>query len=116
MDDDPLVLRTMSNLLGKAGYVVQAYQNSRDAVEAAAMEDFDLIIADIRMPEIDGFQAIRYIREIRSERGKQGIPEIFVTGYAKDYQGEVNQLSPHAIIHKPFDLQEFLKVVQEALK
>lgn len=116
MDDDTLVLTTLTRVLEKAGYAVRAFQKAKDAFQEALMEDFDLIITDIRMPEIDGIQAIRYIREVRQEKGKSQPPEIFITGYAKDYEDSAKNLNPHAFIHKPFNLPEFLDVVRQALE
>jgi len=110
-----MVLSTIKRLLEKAGHVVSAFQNPKEAIEATLMEDFDLIIADIRMPEIDGVQAVRYMRQIREDKNKPDIPEIFITGYAEDDAKSARALNPYAVHFKPFDLNEFLKIVNEAL-
>ena len=115
IDDDRLVLDAVTHLLEKSGHAVRAFQNPLEAVQETMMEDFDLIITDIRMPHIDGFQTIRYVREVRREQGKSQVPEIFITGYAQDYEEEARKLHPHAIIHKPFNLQEFIDVVNSAI-
>lgn len=115
IDDDPLVLQTISKLLERQGYLVRAFQNPKEAIQEAAMEDFDLVITDIRMPQLDGFQTIRYIREVRQEKGAQGPREIFITGYAEDYETRAKEMNPHAIIHKPFNLEEFVAVIRSAL-
>jgi len=116
IDDDNLVLTTLSKLLENAGHQVSAFTSAKAAIDAASMEDFDLVITDIRMPEVDGIQVIRYIREIRSSKGKPAMREILMTGYAQEYEDKAKQLSPHAFVHKPFDLNEFLGVVEEAFK
>ena len=115
MDDDALVLQTLTRLLEKEGYAVQAFQDPREAVQAAVCDNFDLVIADIRMPHLDGFQALRYIREVRSQNKKEIPPEILITGYAKEYQEEMKKAKPHAVVFKPFDLREFIQVVRQAL-
>ena len=115
IDDDKLVLDTIAHLLETSGHLVRAFQNPLDAVQESMMEDFDLVITDIRMPHISGFQAIRYIREVRREQGKAKTPEIFITGYAKDYEEEAKQFNPHAVIYKPFHLEEFINIVNDAL-
>lgn len=116
IDDDKTVLDTISHLLERLGHMVCAFQNAKDAIQETMLEDFDLIISDIRMPKIDGIQAIRYIREIRQQQGKSQIPEILITGYAEDYAEEMTKLKPHAIIHKPFDLDEFIKVISSKIE
>jgi CheY-like chemotaxis protein len=114
IDDDSLVLATLLRLLERAGYAVQAFQKTAAAIQASMMEEFDLVITDIRMPEIDGIQAIRYIREVRQKNNWQQAPEIFITGYAQDYEPSARALHPHAFIHKPFDSGEVREVVRKA--
>ena len=115
IDDDPLVLNTVTRLLEKSGHQVSAFQNPKEAIQEAMMDDFDLVISDIRMPEVNGLQAIRYMREMRSQQGKNQIPEIFITGYASDYGEEAEKLKPRAIVHKPFEIADFITVVNNAL-
>ncbi len=115
IDDDPLVLRSLSKLLEKAGYVVHAFQDSRDAIREASMEEFDLVVTDIRMPHVDGIQAIRYIREIRTEQGNPAAPEIVIRGYAKEHQEELGGLKPAGFLYKPFPPKEFLEIISQAL-
>ncbi len=116
IDDDSLVLSTVTRLLEKSGHKVSAFQNAKEAMQEAMMDDFDLVISDIRMPEINGLQAIRYMREMRSQQGKDQIPEIFITGYAADYGEEAEKLKPRAIVHKPFNLADFITVVNDAIE
>ena len=113
IDDDPIVLKSLSKLLEKNGYLVQAFQDPREAVEQALIEDFDLVVTDVRMPHIDGVQAIRYIREVRSQKAMPAIPEVVITGYAKEEA--VEELNVAGFLHKPFDQKEFLEVIAEAL-
>ena len=67
-------------ILTKAGYQVEVADNGQEAVEKyiSAPEDFDLILMDIQMPEKDGFQATRMIRE----RGYKTIPIVALTAHA----------------------------------
>ena len=62
IDDDSLVLTTVTRLLEKSGHKVSAFQNAREAIQEAMMDDFDLVISDIRMPEINGTMACAYGR------------------------------------------------------
>ncbi len=110
IDDDPLVLNTVTRLLEKSGHIVSAFQNPKEAIQEAMMDDFDLVISDIRTPEVNGLQAIRYMREMRSQQGKDQIPEIFITGYAAEYGEDAQKLKPRAIVHKPFNLVDFIEV------
>lgn len=116
IDDDALVLRTLSRLLEKNGYTVEMTNNGREGIEKAAVRRFDLIICDIRMPEIDGFATIRTIKE-NVELGKGvNCPVILLTGYVSEEAPiETIKLSVQDYILKPFDLNELLMSVRKCI-
>jgi CheY-like chemotaxis protein len=114
IDDDELVLKTLARALERAGYAVLAFQDPREAVRQAALEEFDLVITDIRMPHIDGFQALRYVRELRSSKNQPAVPEIIITGYAEETLKSAGEGREPAVIFKPIDLNQFLSVVKSA--
>lgn len=116
IDDDALVLQSLARLLEKSGYVVKAVKSAKEAIDASLMEEFDLVITDIRMPEVDGIQALRYLREVRRDKGQAQAPEILITGYAKEYEEPAKHIGAYAMVHKPFQLEEFLGVVKKALE
>ena len=65
VDDDPFVLESFSNRLKDEGFDVVAVNKGADAISAAASErNFDVIIADIRMPDIDGIQTLAQVKQI----------------------------------------------------
>ena len=78
-------------------------------------DDFDLVVTDIRMPNVDGYEAIRYIREIRSKSQKDAIKEIMITGYAEDLEEARSKVNPHAMVFKPFGAKEFVEIVNRVL-
>jgi 3-oxoacyl-[acyl-carrier-protein] synthase II len=112
IDDDPSVLKSLERLFKKEGYEVTCVSNGKEALEWIEKRDFDLVIADIRMPDLDGVETTKRIKEIRRNQSKPDIPVVFITGFsdviaidrAKQY-GEV--------VLKPFDLEEFLNRVKQ---
>ncbi|MFH0959950.1 MAG: response regulator, partial [Pseudomonadota bacterium] len=62
-EDNPVNQKLMLLMLNKMGHSVLAVTNGRKAVEAANTQEFDLILMDVQMPEMDGFQATALIRE-----------------------------------------------------
>ncbi len=76
-DDDAGIQLTLSALLEQKGYVVTAVGNGVEAVAALSGNDFNIVLLDIRMPQMDGFEACKSIREL--ENGKN-VPILMLTG------------------------------------
>ncbi len=114
IDDENLVTDSIKRLLKKHGYNVTIANSGKDAIEIAKIKEsgFDLIIADIRMPEMDGIETIKRIREIV----KTPVPEILITGYASEENfKEAQNLKVAYYIYKPFDVHNFMEVVRRNL-
>jgi two-component system sensor histidine kinase/response regulator len=80
--EDNLVNQTLVvRLLEKYGYVVEVAHNGREALDKLKRESFDLVLMDVQMPEMDGFEATAAIRELEKTTGSQ-IPIIAMTAYA----------------------------------
>jgi EAL domain-containing protein (putative c-di-GMP-specific phosphodiesterase class I) len=75
VDDDPTVLRSLGRVLKSRGYIVSTTSSGPEAVQMVTKTDFDVILSDIAMPEMDG---ITLLREIRSH--DLHVPVILVTG------------------------------------
>lgn len=115
IDDDPLLLRSVEAVLKRQSYDCRACSNAHVAIEKAKVEDFDLIISDIRMPGKNGVEAMEEIRELfRSGAKKKDTPIIFITGYADD-SITLNAEGLGEVIMKPFDLNRFLMTIREYL-
>lgn len=117
IDDEELIIRSLSRLLEKNGYEVFIAKNGQDALVMNEEESFDLIIADIRMPGMDGVETARSISENLKKRNLKKIPVIFITGYAdKEIEQKAKKLNPVAYIYKPFDIAEFTDKIRGILK
>ena len=79
-DDNPVNQKLVSRVLEKLGHVAATVNNGREAVEAASTGDFDVILMDIEMPEVDGFEATALIRA--TERSRQRVSIIAMTAHA----------------------------------
>lgn len=117
IDDEELIIRSLSKLLEKNGYTVFVAKNGGDALVMVEEENFDLIIADIRMPGMNGVEAVHSINEILKKQNIKRAPVIFITGYADEkIEKMVEELNPVAYIYKPFDIAELVEKVRETLK
>src|SRR5260221_11164640 len=74
VDDEPGLRQSLGLLLTDAGYTVTAEQDGRRALDRATAEPFDLILCDVRMPEMDG---LTFVRNYRQRGG--GAPRIVIS-------------------------------------
>ena len=117
IDDEELIIKSLKKLLEKNGFMVFVAKNGQDALIMAEEEDFDLIVADIRMPGINGIETIQSIYEKLQEKNLKKIPAIFITGYAdEEMRQKARALKPVAYIYKPFDISELVDKIGEVLK
>lgn len=116
IDDEELVVESIKRLLKREGYGVTIAASGKEALEKIKDTAFDLIVSDIRMPEIDGIEIVKNIREYLKREGKKPVPEILITGYASDESfKQALELKVADYIYKPFDITEFVKVVKKNL-
>lgn len=102
IDDDGMVTKSLCGLLGKSGFSTDSSENGADAIELVKDTHIDLIIADIRLPGINGVETVKKIKEILKSKHKREVPVIFITGYA---DAEINAEAEAVgdLILKPFD-------------
>ena len=113
IDDEELVIESLRKLLNKKGYDVSIAKNGVGAMRKIEEGDFDLIVSDIRMPDINGIEVIKKIREYLKQNGKEPVPEILITGYASEESlEEAKKLNVADCIYKPFNIKDFLDVIK----
>jgi DNA-binding NarL/FixJ family response regulator len=113
VDDEPKLLRAVAVDLRGEGYQVTTVRNGAEALIAVAQKSPDLIISDIRMPGIDGYELARRLRRNESTAL---IPIVFLT--AKDTTSdriEGFRTGVDAYLTKPFEPDELLAVVASIL-
>ncbi|MDD3815517.1 MAG: response regulator [Desulfocapsaceae bacterium] len=113
--EDNLVNQKLATMmLSKAGYTVQVVANGRLAVETFTRnsDQFDLILMDIQMPEMDGFEATRHIRE----KGFADIPIVAMTANAmKGDREKCLEAGMNDYISKPIKREIVFKILEERL-
>ncbi|MCK4640791.1 MAG: response regulator [Candidatus Marinimicrobia bacterium] len=115
VDDIKMNLELLEALLEKSGYEVVSAMNGKEALEKLHSERFDMIISDILMPVMDGFQLCR---ECKSSANLKIIPFIFYTATYTDKKDEEFALSMGAekYITKPLEQDELLKIIESVIK
>ena len=115
IDDDPLVGGTVLTMLKRQGYHVEAVLSGPEALERVCEESYDLIISDIRMPGMNGIQAIEAIQELHRTSGRV-CSFMFITGYAEENAPQNTiRIGVSDILMKPLDAKEFLQSVEKNL-
>jgi CheY-like chemotaxis protein len=113
VDDVPDVTEMIGLLLKHAGYEVATADSATAALRLANERAFDVIISDIGMPEMNGYELAESLRR-RAEY--QGIPIIAVTGYSEyDDRGRALRAGFNAHLTKPIDPSELLHLMNELL-
>src|SRR6476469_9157937 len=109
-EDNRLILR---DLLGNAGYELIEVERGEDALSAVMTRRPDLILMDIQLPQMDGYEATR---RIKSSPEMKEVPVIAVTSYAlAGDEGKARAAGCNAYISKPFSPRALLAKVREYL-
>ena len=119
VEDNELNLEIASTLLKEAGFEVDTAENGKIAVEkveAASAVRYDLILMDIQMPEMDGYEATRRIRALPDAK-KAALPIVAMTANAfEDDRKNALHAGMNGHIAKPLDIQKLFQVLSELLK
>ena len=107
VDDDEAIRTLLQEELEDEGYKVLIATNARDALKMVAAEPLDLVILDIRMPGMDGLEALPRILGI-----KEGLPVIMNTAYTQ-YQDSFMSWAADAYVVKSSDLTELKDKIKE---
>ncbi len=111
VDDDPQLIRLVRANLESVGYRVLAAMDARSVLELVNMEMPDMIILDIMLPEIDGYELCQRIREFSD------IPIIMLTAKVEDTDKVTGlKLGADDYLTKPFSAQELLARVEAVLR
>jgi len=114
-EDNPMNQKLAVTLLRRAGYSVDAVGNGRKAIEALEDQAYDLILMDIQMPEMNGFEATQAIR--KREGDGNPTPIIAMTAHAmKGDRERCLQAGMDDYVSKPIEAQELLVAIEKWTK
>jgi two-component system CheB/CheR fusion protein len=114
VDDSEDTIAMLQELLKVAGANVMTAANGADALRIAAENEFDVILSDISMPEMDGFEFLQRLRKID---GRQDIPVIAITGFGRTADiARARTAGFYSHLTKPLNLQVLSDVLQQITK
>jgi CheY-like chemotaxis protein len=118
IDDDGAVLATIKMLLERAGHSIEAVDNSRAGLKLLETRPFDLLIVDIFMPGMDGFETMKLVHQSRPQ-----MPVVVISGQQfrqaserqPDFLHMATRLGAVSSLQKPFRPAELLAAVASSL-
>ena len=114
VDDSEDTIAMLQELLKVAGANVMCAMNGADALRLAAENEFDVILSDISMPEMDGFEFLQRLRKID---GRQNVPVVAITGFGRsDDIARARSAGFYSHLTKPLNLQVLTDVLQKIAK
>jgi two-component system response regulator AtoC len=109
-EDEENILNLLERLLKKNGYVTYGAKNGKEALDIAKSKEIDIVITDIRMPEMDGITLIKEIKKM-----DPCIEVIVMTAFASvDTAIEAVRIGARDYIRKPFDIDEVINAIEKA--
>ncbi|HEY6726483.1 MAG TPA: EAL domain-containing protein [Polyangiaceae bacterium] len=112
VDDDSDLARAYARMLTEAGHIAATSGNGREAIRSLAGDDYDCVVSDITMPDMDGIQLLKQVRE------KDGdLPVILITG-DPDVESAIEAVDYGAFkyLTKPVEPSELIQTVRQAVQ
>jgi len=111
IDDEQIVLDSVSQLLTDENYEVDVSLSGREGLDWAIERKYDVVLTDIRMPDIGGMKVLRDVKRVHPS-----LPVIIITGYATTKSAvQAMKLGAADYIEKPFEPEELIESVSRAL-
>ena len=111
VDDEASIRDLLAKTLALADYEVDVAADGRSALERLRMYTYDLLIADLKMPGVDGLTVIREAKRLKSD-----LPVLIITGYSSESSAiEALNLGVAGYLTKPFRVSKVLEVAAKAL-
>lgn len=109
VDDDFAITETLKELLQFHGYNVEVASNGYDAIDRINKNDFNFVLLDIKMPEINGVETYKRIK-----LSKPSLRVVLMTAYSpKELIDEAIDEGVYKVIFKPFKINKLIKLIEE---
>lgn len=108
VDDDAALLDLLVDTLSTIGYSVVPALGGSEALVILEQDTFDMVISDIKMPEVDGISLLNKVR-----RSYPGVPVLLITGVASD--DIISKASPDGFLAKPFRIGHIEELIESTL-
>ena len=114
-EDNPVNQLVATRILEKQGYALEVASNGHEAIEILARQPFDLVLMDVQMPEMDGIETTKAIRE-KEARSDEHIPIVAMTAHAmKGDKERCLDAGMDDYVAKPIKAEDLLEVIHRFL-
>ncbi len=111
-DDEELIRWSLRRAFEAAGYTVDIAANGKEAIQRVEEHNYDIVVTDLRMPELDGMEMLIKMREMGIS-----LPVIVISAYlSKKVIEETLHKGAFRCLDKPFPVEDVLNVVKEAVE
>lgn len=111
VDDDPVVIKSCERILKSDGYSIDSAINGQDAINILHKKDYDLVVTDLKMPEVNGIDLIKWLRNSKPQTGI-----VIITGYpSQETIKDALDLGIIDYLPKPFTPPLLTDVISKAI-
>ena len=108
VEDDPAIRRLVEKLLARRHFHIDTAQNGLEAVDKLRSNPYTVLILDLMVPELNGFEVIDFLKE-----QQMSVPVVVVSAVSQQALTKLDLDIVKLVISKPFDVDEFTKGVLE---
>lgn len=112
VDDDPDILEALSEILEAEGFEVRRARNGKEALERLNPDPPDLILLDLMMPVMDGWEFAQRMRQIEGPASR--VP-LIVLSADRNVGAKAGEIGARGYLAKPFELNDLLEMVRHSL-
>lgn len=113
VDDKPDNLLLLQTILESEGFIVELASSGAQAIKKASSCSPDLILLDLMMPDMNGYEVIQFLRQ---DNQLSTIPIVLVTAHVHFDIHQGQRLGARDVVHKPIDIDELLNTIDRVLK
>ena len=106
VDDDPALLEVVEDMIDYLGHFCSKTDSGRTAIEMLAKESFDLVITDLGMPDVNGWDVAGFCKRERPD-----MPVILISGWGAQIDAREAGERVDAVLAKPFRMEEFEETI-----
>jgi len=111
-EDSSVVHNLIRKIFQQLNYSITSAKDGEEALDYLSKDDYDIVLMDINMPNMDGMTASKKIRELSEDKNQ--IPIIAISGNSKNYTLEdFKNVGINEYLQKPFDYDELVKIVRK---